>query len=60
MREYDNWHQKFTEIRKIKIAISVAISSCFVGNLTTAIKKETGRLWRRLPRFGNVICASVR
>jgi len=31
--------------RKIKIAISVTISSCFVGNLTTGIKKEIGRLW---------------
>jgi len=31
---------------KIKIAISVGISRCFVGNLTTTIKKkETGRLW---------------
>jgi len=31
---------------KIKIAISVTISSCFVGNSTTAIKKkEIGRLW---------------
>jgi len=30
--------------RKIKIAISVAISSCFVGNSTTAIKKK--RNWK--------------